>query len=157
MNQTILDKIDSRLLALLQVDGRMSNAKMAHEVGLSPPACLRRVQRLEKSGIIEGFTVRLNAQAVGKQQTVFVEVTLDRQHEAAMEAFERAVVAVPEVQECHAVAADFDFLLRVEVDSTVAYERLRRRELAALPHLQRMRSVFGLRSVKRQIGPLFHL
>jgi Lrp/AsnC family leucine-responsive transcriptional regulator len=71
-----------------------------------------------------------------------------------MEAFERAVVALPEVQECHAVAADYDFLLRVDVDGSSDYERLRRRELADLPHVQRMRSVFGLRCVKRQNGPL---
>jgi Lrp/AsnC family leucine-responsive transcriptional regulator len=149
-----IDKIDRKLLTLLQADGRISNAQLATEVGLSPAASLRRVQRLESSGLIEGYSARLNTRLLGGQQTVYIEITLDRQNETAMEAFERAVVALPEVQECHAVAADYDFLLRVDVDSSSDYERLRRRELADLPHVQRMRSVFGLRSVKRASGPL---
>jgi len=149
-----IDKIDRKLLTLLQADGRISIAQLATEVGLSPAASLRRVQRLESSGLIEGYSARLNTRLLGGQQTVYIEITLDRQNETAMEAFERAVVALPEVQECHAVAADYDFLLRVDVDSSSDYERLRRRELADLPHVQRMRSVFGLRSVKRASGPL---
>jgi Lrp/AsnC family leucine-responsive transcriptional regulator len=152
-----IDKIDRKLLTLLQADGRMSNAQLAAEVGLSPAASLRRVQRLESGGLIEGYSARLNTRLLGGQQTVYIEITLDRQNETAMEAFERAVVALPEVQECHAVAADYDFLLRVDVDSGSDYERLRRRELADLPHVQRMRSVFGLRSVKRASGPVVRL
>jgi Lrp/AsnC family leucine-responsive transcriptional regulator len=144
-----IDKIDRRLLTLLQANGRMSNAQLAAEVGLSPAASLRRVQRLEQDGLIEGYSARLNTRLLGGQQTVYIEITLDRQNEAAMDAFERAVVALPEVQECHAVAADYDFLLRVDVDSSADYERLRRRQLADLPHVQRMRSVFGLRDIKR--------
>ena len=152
-----IDKIDRKLLTLLQADGRMSNAQLAAEVGLSPAASPRRVQRLESGGLIEGYSARLNTRLLGGQQTVYIEITLDRQNETAMEAFERAVVALPEVQECHAVAADYDFLLRVDVDSGSDYERLRRRELADLPHVQRMRSVFGLRSVKRASGPVVRL
>jgi|688.fasta_scaffold466210_1 Lrp/AsnC family leucine-responsive transcriptional regulator len=148
-----IDKIDRKLLSLLQADGRMSNTGLAAAVGLSPAASLRRVQRLETSGLIEGYSARLNTRLLGGQQTVYVEITLDRQNEVAIEAFERAVVTLPEVQECHAVAADYDFLLRVDVDSGGDYERLRRRQLADLPHVQRMRSVFGLRSIKRQSGP----
>jgi DNA-binding Lrp family transcriptional regulator len=154
MTQLTLDKIDRKLLALLQSDGRMSNAQLATEVGLSPAASLRRVQRLEASGLIEGYSARLNTRLLGGQQTVYIEITLNRQNEAAMEAFERAVAALPEVQECHTVAADYDYLVRVDVDGSSDYERLRRRELADLPHVQRMRSVFGLRCVKRQFGPM---
>lgn len=151
------DRIDRQLMALLQADGRMSNAALAQAVGLSAAACLRRVQRLESSGLIEGYSARLNTRLLGGHQTVFIEITLDRQNEAAMEAFERAVSALPEVQECHTVAADYDYLLRVDVNGSSDYERLRRRELAALPHVQRMRSVFGLRCVKRLQGPLVRL
>ena len=143
-----IDKIDRKLLTLLQANGRMSNAQLAAEVGLSPAASLRRVQRLEQDGLIEGYSARLNTRLLGERQTVYIEITLDRQNEAAMGAFERAVVALPEVQECHAVAADYDFLLRVDVESSADYERLRRRQLAELPHVQRMRSVFGLRDIK---------
>jgi Lrp/AsnC family leucine-responsive transcriptional regulator len=152
MTDLKMDKIDRKLLTLLETDGRMSNAKLASEVGLSPAACLRRVQRLESSQIIEGYTVRLNRGLLGGQQTVYVEISLDRQTEAAMAAFERAVAALPEVQECHIVAADYDYLLQVDVNDSSDYERLRRRELADLPHVQRMRSVFGLRCIKRGKG-----
>jgi len=157
MNAVQLDKIDRKLLCLLQKDGRMSNTHLATEVGLSPAASLRRVQRLESSGMIEGYSVRLNAAALGGQQTVYIEITLERQNTTAMEAFERAVAVLPEVQECHVVAADYDYLLRVEVCDSDDYERLRRRAIADLPHVQRMRSVFGLRCVKRQVGPLVRL
>ena len=92
-----IDKIDRRLLTLLQANGRMSNAQLAAEVGLSPAASLRRVQRLEQDGLIEGYSARLNTRLLGGQQTVYIEITLDRQNEAAMDAFERAVVALPEV------------------------------------------------------------
>ena len=153
MAELKMDKIDRKLLTLLETDGRMSNAKLASEVGLSPAACLRRVQRLESSQIIEGYTVRLNRSLVGGQQTVYIEISLDRQTEAAMAAFERAVAALPEVQECHTVAADYDYLLQVDVNDSSDYERLRRRELADLPHVQRMRSVFGLRCIKRCVAP----
>lgn len=151
------DKIDRKLLQLLQAQGRMSNLDLAQAVGLSAAACLRRVQRLERSGLIEGYSARLNPQLLGCNQTVYIEITLERQNETAMEAFERAVAAQPAVQECHTVAADYDYLLRVDVQSSADYERLRRRELAALPHVQRMRSVFGLRCVKRLTGPLLSL
>ena len=153
MPQAELDRIDRRLLQLLQADGRMSNALLASTVGLSPAACLRRVQRLEDKGFIEGYSARLSAELLGGEQTVYVEITMARQNDAALEAFERAVAAVPEVQECYAVAADFDYLLRVDVTSGSDYERVRRRELAELPHVARMRSIFGLRRVKRHLGP----
>jgi Lrp/AsnC family transcriptional regulator, leucine-responsive regulatory protein len=148
------DRIDRQLLNLLQTDGRMSITDMAKVVGLSAAATLRRVQRLEGSGLIEGYSARLNTRLLGVQQTVYVEITLDCQNESAMEAFERAVSALPMVQECHTVAADYDYLLRVDVQGSGEYERLRRRELAGLPHVQRMRSVFGLRCVKRLPGLL---
>lgn len=151
------DKIDRKLLQLLQAQGRISNLDLAQAVGLSAAACLRRVQRLERSGLIEGYSARLNPQLLGRNQTVYIEITLERQNEPAMEAFERAVAALPAVQECHTVATDYNYLLRVDVQSSADYERLRRRELAALPHVQRMRSVFGLRCVKRLTGPLLSL
>lgn len=157
MTQPVTDRIDRKLLHLLQADGRISNAKLASEVGLSPAACLRRVQRLEREQLIEGYNARLNTRLLGGRQTVYIEITLERQNEAAMEAFERAVAAMPEVQECHTVAADYDYLLRLDVEDSSDYERLRRRELAGLPHVQRMRSVFGLRCIKRQVGPLVRL
>ncbi len=147
-----LDKIDRRLLALLQADGRLSNADLAQQVGLSPSACLRRVQRLEREGVIEGYGAVLNAAALGRPETVFIEITLHSQSEAALDAFERAAAASPDILECHLMAGDYDYLLRVAVSGTADYERLHRQQLAAFPHVARIRSHFALRRVLRKPG-----
>jgi DNA-binding Lrp family transcriptional regulator len=146
-----LDRIDRQILALLQTDGRLSNAKLALQMGLSQSACLRRAQRLERAGIIEGYGARLSHAALGRSETVFIELTLDSQSETALDAFERAVAASPHVLECHLIAGDYDYLLRVAVASTADYERLHRRELAALPHVARIRSLFALRRVMERV------
>jgi Lrp/AsnC family transcriptional regulator, leucine-responsive regulatory protein len=150
-NQPVLDRIDRRVLALLQADGRLSNTQLSAQVGLSQSACLRRVQRLERLGVIEGYGARLSPAALGRSETVFIELTLDSQSESALEAFERAVAVSPDVLECHLIAGDNDNLLRVAVASTADYERVHRRQLATLPHVARIRSLFALRRVMQQM------
>lgn len=147
-----LDRIDHRLLAELQADGRISNTELAQRVGLSQSACLRRVQRLEAAGVIEGYGARLNPAALGKGETVFIEITLSRQSEDALDAFERAAAASPDILECHLMAGDYDYLLRVAVADTADYERLHRKQLAAFPHVARIRSHFALRRVARRVS-----
>jgi Lrp/AsnC family transcriptional regulator, leucine-responsive regulatory protein len=147
---TGLDRIDHKLIALLQSDGRISNTELAQQVGLSQSACLRRVQRLEKAGVIEGYGARLNPGALGKGETVFIEITLTSQSEVVLDAFERAVAASPDILECHLMAGDYDYLLRVAVADTADYERLHRKQLAAFPHVARIRSHFALRRVARR-------
>jgi len=146
----LLDRIDRRVLALLQADGRLSNTQLSAQVGLSQSACLRRVQRLERLGVIEGYGARLSPAALGRSETVFIELTLNSQSESALDAFERAVAVSPDVQECHLIAGDYDYLLRVTVASTAEYERMHRRQLATLPHVARIRSLFALRRVVQQ-------
>ena len=92
-----LDRIDHKLLGHLASDGRISNTALAEHVGLSQSACLRRVQRLERSGVIEGYGARLSPAAFGRGETVFIEITLAGQSEAMLDAFERAVAANPEI------------------------------------------------------------
>ena len=145
-----IDRIDHKLLALLQADGRISNTDLAQKVGLSQSACLRRVQRLERGGLIEGYGARLNPAALGKGETVFIEITLASQSEAALDAFERAAAASPDILECHLMAGDYDYLLRVAVADTADYERLHRKQLAAFPHVARIRTHFALRRVARR-------
>ena len=147
-----LDRIDHRLLAELQADGRISNTELAQRVGLSQSACLRRVQRLEAAGVIEGYGARLNPAALGKGETVFIEITLSRQSEDALDAFERAAAASPDILECHLMAGDYDYLLRLAVADTADYERLHRKQLAAFPHVARIRSHFALRRVARRVS-----
>ncbi len=142
-----LDRIDRSILRLLQADGRLSNAQLAEQVSLSPSACLRRLQRLEDDGVIQGYRADLSAQAIGRPTTVFIEVTLANQGTAALDAFERAVAACPDVLECHLMSGDFDYLLRVAVADLADYERLHRSQLAALPHVARVRTAFAMRAV----------
>ena len=142
-----LARTDRSILRLLQADGRLSNAQVAERVALSPSACLRRVQRLEDEGVIQGYRAELSAQAIGRPTTVFIEVTLSNQGTAALDAFERAVAACPDVLECHLMSGDFDYLLRVAVADLADYERLHRHQLAALPHVARVRTAFAMRAV----------
>lgn len=145
-----LDRVDRQMLAVLQAEGRITNAELAERVHLSPSACLRRLQRLETSGVIEGYAARLNTRAVGKPTTVFIEITLNSQRDAALDAFERAVAACPDILECHLMSGDADYLLRVAVADTEDYERVHRKHLAAFPHVARIRSMFALRPVLRR-------
>lgn len=147
-----LDRLDRRLLARLQANGRISNADLAHEVGLSQSACLRRVQGLERTGVIEGYGALLNHAALGKPETVFIEITLSSQSEQALDAFERAAAASPDILECHLMAGDYDYLLRVSVADAADYERLHRKQLAAFPFVARIRTSFALRQVSRRQG-----
>jgi Lrp/AsnC family transcriptional regulator, leucine-responsive regulatory protein len=142
-----LDRIDREILRLLQQDGRLANAQLAEAVALSPSACLRRLQRLESSGVIEGYAARLNGTAIGRPNTVFIEVTLNSQGSQALDAFERAVAACAAVLECHLMSGDFDYLLRVAVADMADYERLHRQQLAAFPHVARVRTAFAMRAV----------
>ncbi len=142
-----IDRIDREILRLLQQDGRLANAQLAEAVSLSPSACLRRLQRLENDGVIEGYAARLNGAAIGRPNTVFIEVTLNSQGSQALDAFERAVAACPAVLECHLMSGDFDYLLRVAVADMADYERLHRQQLAAFPHVARIRTAFAMRAV----------
>ena len=133
-----LDQIDRKLLLLLQTDGRLSHADLA---------CTRRLQRLEAEGVIAGYFARLNGEAIGRPTTVFIEVTLVGQGSGALDAFERAVAACPDVLECHLMSGDFDYLLRVAVADMRDYERVHRQHIAAFPHVARVRTAFAMRAV----------
>ena len=147
-----LDKLDRELLRLLQADGRLANAELAQRIGLSPSACFRRLQRLETSGVIAGYAAVLDGEAIGRPNTVFIEVTLDSQGNAALEAFERAVQACPDVLECHLMSGDIDYLLRVAVADMRDFERVHRQQVAAFPHVARLRTAFAMRAVVPRRG-----
>ena len=147
-----LDKLDRDLLRLLQADGRLANAELAQRIGLSPSACFRRLQRLESSGVIAGYAAVLDGEAIGRPNTVFIEVTLDSQGNAALEAFERAVQACPDVLECHLMSGDIDYLLRVAVADMRDFERVHRQQVAAFPHVARLRTAFAMRAVVPRRG-----
>ncbi len=142
-----LDRTDRRILATLQTDARMTNAALAESVNLSPSACLRRVRRLEQSGVIAGYVTRLDRAAIGLGTSVFVEIALTSQQEDVLDEFEAAVVEVPEVLSCHLMAGNADYLLHVATADVEDYERIHRAHLARLPHVAQLRSSFALRTV----------
>jgi len=142
-----LDATDRNILNRLQADGRMTNAELAERVHLSPSACLRRVNRLEAQGVISGYAMLVNAEALGLGTTVFVEVTLTGQAEDLLGDFETAVREVPAVMECYLMAGDADYLLRAVVADVQDFERIHKEYLSRLPHVARIRSIFAMRTV----------
>ncbi len=148
-NMADLDATDRRILSLLQVEGRISNAELALRVHLSPSACHRRVQRLEEAGVISGYVALLDARALRRQTTVFVEITLSGQADEVLDAFERGVRTIPDVLECHLMAGTADYLLKIVVEDTDDFARIHRQHLSRLPGVAQMHSSFALRTVFR--------
>ncbi len=142
-----LDSTDRRILTVLQKSGGISNADLSTRVNLSPSACHRRVQRLEKDGFIRDYVALLDPARIGLSTVVFVEITLSGQADDLFEAFEREVARVPEVLECHLMAGTADYILKVIAESTEDFARIHRQKLARLPGVQGMQSSFALRTV----------
>ncbi|MCB1363760.1 MAG: Lrp/AsnC family transcriptional regulator [Rhodobacteraceae bacterium] len=142
-----LDTTDRRILAALQIKGRMSNAELSEKVNLSPSACHRRVQRLEADGYIRNYVALLDARKMGVPSTVFVEITLQAQADEVLEAFERAVARIPDVMECHLMAGTADYILKVVAENTEDFARIHRQYLTRLPGVAQMQSSFSLRTV----------
>mgnify|MGYP001016435637 FL=1 len=142
-----LDKIDGRILEIIQEEARISNTDLADRVGLSPSPCWRRVRALESNGIIERYVTLVNAKAVGLPINVFATVTLEKQVEPALEAFEKAVTERPEVMECNLMTGEFDYLLRVVVPDLAAYERFLMDHLTRIKGIASIKSSFSLKQV----------
>lgn len=144
-----IDSIDRRILRTLQKLGRISNAELSDKVNLSPSACHRRVQRLEKEGAIDGYVALLNARKLKCQTTVFVEIALSGQADELLDGFETSVARVPEVLECHLMAGKADYLLKVVASDAEDFARIHRKSLAKLPGVQTIQSSFSLRTVRQ--------
>ena len=142
-----IDEIDRGILNTLQKNGRMSNADLAEKINLSASACHRRVQRLESDGIICDYVALLDARAVDRRTTVFVEISLSGQADETLAAFEREVSRIPDVLECHLMAGTADYLLKVAAADTDDFARIHRKYLATLPGVAQLQSSFALRTV----------
>lgn len=150
MPEMQLDSIDWRILGLLQADARMSNVELARAVGLSPSPCLNRVRALEEAGYISRYVTLLDALRVGLKVSVFIQVTLERQVETALERFESAIRARPEVMECYLMTGDADYLIRVVVADIQLLEEFILKFLTKLPGVGNIKSSFALKQVKYQ-------
>ncbi|MCT9811247.1 Lrp/AsnC ligand binding domain-containing protein [Acidovorax sp. Be4] len=143
-----LDRLDLRILAALQTDGRITNLKLADTIGLSPTAVLARVQRLTRDGFILGYEARLNPLKLGAGMLVFVEVLLDRTTPNVFEQFKAAVQVRPEIMECHMVAGGFDYLLKTRSADMGDYRNFAGTVLWQLPGVRETRTYAVMEEVK---------
>jgi Lrp/AsnC family transcriptional regulator, leucine-responsive regulatory protein len=142
-----LDRIDRAILHNLQLDAKLSNQGLAAIVNLSESACLRRVRRLEESGILRGYVGLVDQSLAGYPDNVFVQITLTSQQQNDLAAFERAVREIPEVMECYLMSGIADYIVRVIVEDARDYERVHSQHLTRLPGVARVNSNFALRTV----------
>ena len=143
-----LDRVDRRLLARLQQDGRTAVSQLAREVNLTVTPTLERVRRLEAGGFIEGYFARLNPGRLGLGLLAYVEVSLDRTTPDAFERFKQVALAHDEVMECHMVAGGFDYLLKIRVTDMESYRRFLGDRLASVRGVQQTHTYFVMEEVK---------
>jgi Lrp/AsnC family leucine-responsive transcriptional regulator len=130
-----LDRFDQAILRVLAAEGRISATELARRIGLSKSPTQARMKRLEEIGVITAYRAQLNPIKMGLAHVAFVEVRLSDTREAALQAFNRAVMAVPEVEECHMMASRFDYLLKVRTGDIQDYRRVLGERISALPHV----------------------
>lgn len=152
MQRVKLDRIDRRILADLQADGRMTNVELARRAGISAPPCLRRVRALEDAGYVKGYHAEIDPGALGFNVTVFAHVGLNSQAEADLKSFEELVKGWPEVRECHMLAGETDFLLKVVAHDWDDYQRFLTTRLTAAPNISHVKSALAIRTSKLQPG-----
>ncbi len=143
-----IDRIDRKILAMLQEDGRITNIDLADRVGLSPTAASERVKRLTRDGYIEGYTARLSPEKLGRGLLVFVEVKLDRTAPDVFDAFAKAAQRSPEVMECHMVAGGFDYLVKARVEDMTAFRRFLSDVMLTLPGVRETHTYAVMEEVK---------
>lgn len=152
MQRVKLDKIDQRILHDLQADGRITNVELARRAGISAPPCLRRVRALEQAGYVRGYHAELDSKALGFNVTVFAHVGLASQAETDLEAFEALVGSWPEVRECHMLAGETDFLLKIVAADWDAYQTFLTTRLTPAPNVSNVKSALAIRTAKMEPG-----
>ena len=150
-----MDKYDTRILSVLQQDGRISWAKLAERINLSPSACQRRVETLVDQGVIESFTISLNEVALGHNVKAFVAVNMDRQSPGLAEAFRRRVREHPQVQACHMLSGSIDFMLEVVAKDLDSFGQFIDGELLSMPAVKDASSSIVLKVVKKKRTMIF--
>ena len=143
-----MDRLDARILSILQNDGRASAAEVSERVGLSVSATHRRIKLMEEAGVIERYAAILNPVSLGYTTDFLVEIALQSQSEETLEAFEAAVRCSPDIVECHLLTGAFDYLLRIVTKGPEDYERVHRHALSSLPGVMRMQTSLVLRTVR---------
>ncbi len=145
---THLDRFDTAILRVLSSEGRISATELARRIGLSKSPTQARMKRLEEAGFITGYRAGLDPIRMGLAHVAFVEVRLSDTREAALQAFNKAVLAVPEVEQCHMIASRFDYLLKVRTESIQDYRRVLAEQISALPHVASTSTYVAMEAVK---------
>jgi Lrp/AsnC family transcriptional regulator, leucine-responsive regulatory protein len=143
-----LDRFDHAILRELACDGRVSATELGRRIGLSKSPTQARLKRLEEDGVITGYRATLNAAKIGLAHVAFVEVRLSDTREAALQEFNRAVVLVPEVEQCHMIASRFDYLLKVRTVDMQEYRRVLAEAISALPYVTATSTYVAMEAVK---------
>ncbi len=143
-----LDRFDDAILRVLAVEGRISATELARRIGLSKSPTQARMKRLEDAGIITGYRANLDPIRMGLAHVAFVEVRLSDTREAALQAFNKAVMAIPEVEQCHMIASRFDYLLKVRTSDIQDYRRVLAERISALPHVAGTSTYVAMEAVK---------
>jgi Lrp/AsnC family transcriptional regulator, leucine-responsive regulatory protein len=143
-----LDATDIKILKILQGDGRITNAKLSRQVNISPPPTLERVKKLEKKGVIRKYVALADPRALGINNLVFAEVTLERHGSDAVEGFIREINSIDEVMECHHITGEADFLLKIAIRDIAAYEQLLLRKLTAITGIRHFKTFVVLSTMK---------
>lgn len=143
-----LDRYDTKIIAALSENGRLSVTELAQRVGLTKTPCQVRLKRLQAEGYILGFRAILNARKLGQDHVAFVEVKLDSTTEAALTRFNKAVNAIPEIEQCHMIAGAFDYLLKVRTKDIQAYRAILGEQISALPFVANTSTHVSMESVK---------
>lgn len=144
----MVDRLDRKILEILQLEGRLPYAELARRVNLSPTPCIERVRRLEREGFIREYAAHLDAERLGASLLAFVEIRLDRTTPEVFDRFREAVLTLPEIQECHMVAGGFDYLIKLRVADMQAYRRILGERLTALPGVEQTHTYFVMEEVK---------
>ena len=152
MRRSRLDKIDLNILKNLQEDGRITNVNLAKSAGISAPPCLRRVRALEEAGYIDGYSAQLNRGMMGYGVQVFASVNLQSQAEEKLVEFETYIQGQDMVRECHMLAGEMDFLLKIVAKDWDAYEAFLTKSLASAPNVVSVKSLLSIRTSKNKPG-----
>jgi Lrp/AsnC family leucine-responsive transcriptional regulator len=146
-----LDKLDRHILRILQLEGRISMKDLGERVGLSVTPCIERVKRMERDGVITGYSARVDPASLGATLLVFVEITLNQKSATAFEQFRREVLRIPEVQECHLVSGDFDYLIKARIHEMAEYRKLLGDMLLELPGAAQSKSYVVMEEIKETL------
>ncbi len=147
-----LDRLDRHILSILQQEGRISMKELGERVGLSVTPCIERVKRMERDGFITGYHAKLDPHLLGAKLLVFVEITLNQKSATAFEQFRREVLRIPEVQECHLVSGDFDYLIKARIHEMTEYRKLLGDMLLQLPGAAQSKSYVVMEEIKETLA-----